>query len=645
MKLTSIRGRLGLLLLTFALLVTVSISATFWGLDAQKKDALVINLAGRQRMLIQQMTRLVAEIEGGGKSEINLLSESAVMFDQTLSALQNGGQAAYLPGQVVDLPAPNSLEVQSQLEKIHQTWETYHTSIDSVIGKSPQSPEFIASIRSIQKLSPILVEQADIAVRLFESEATGKLIRLRSLLIGFFAAALLLLAAGIWITRKSVLEPLQALGRGAERIGAGDLDTPVSVSGPQEIILLGRTFECMIDQLKASRRELVASAETLEKRVLQRTRELDALYEVSDEISSRLDVQHVLKSVTTKARHLLGGEVASLCLLDEKGKTLVIKALSGPTEAIVSQYTNCRAGFTGLVLSSQGALDCRDGECLGACGILATPYRASHLAAPLKVKDHIMGALCVGISKSESFSEDALGLLTKLANSATIALENAHLYAQAERVATLEERQRIAADMHDGLGQTISYLGLGLDQVGELLEVGKTQDAIQQLEKVRCAIDCAVDDVRNAVNSLMDDTPINQSLQQQLEKLVEEFTNQNGNNVELENLLELPLILPSDKAVQVIRVTKEALLNAQRHSQAFHIHVRLLENGDNYEVEIKDDGNGFDPAKPSTDGKGHFGLQIMQARATRLGGQLSIQSNPGAGTWIILHWPRFNRNG
>jgi two-component system nitrate/nitrite sensor histidine kinase NarX len=143
----------------------------------------------------------------------------------------------------------------------------------------------------------------------------------------------------------------------------------------------------------------------------------------------------------------------------------------------------------------------------------------------------------------------------------------------------------------------------------------------------------------------MDDTPINQSLQQQLEKLVEEFTNQNGNNVELENLLELPLVLPSDKAVQVIRVTNEALLNAQRHAQAFHIHVRLLENGDNYEVEIKDDGSGFDPAKPSTDGKNHFGLHIMQARATRLGGQLSIQSNPGAGTWIILHWPRFNHNG
>jgi two-component system nitrate/nitrite sensor histidine kinase NarX len=637
---TSIRGRLSLLFLAFVLLVTISVGITFWGINTQKTDALVINLAGRQRMLVQQMTRLAEGItRGSDQGDQQALLESAQIFEATLTALQYGGQAPYLPGQLVDLPAPRSSEVQSQLARVHQTWELFRPELDDLANAPQATTELAGSLQVIQVLSPQLVAQADMAVRLFEAGSIQKVIRLRSIQIAFFTSALILVAVGAWITKRSVLQPLQAFGHAAERIGAGDLSTPTRISEPEEFAVLAQTFDSMQTQLKSSHEELVDWAETLEKRVAQRTRELDALYEVSRDISSRLDVQHVLSSVTEKARQLLDGEVASLCLLEEDGRTLSIKALSGPDIAITGNKTNGQSGLAGDVLSGKQALACGVGQCAGVCAILAHPYRTSHLAAPLWFGDRVIGALCVGSQSTDVFSPEASNLLTKLANSAAIALENARLYTQAERVAALEERQRIAADMHDGLGQTLSYLGLSIDMASDLLEVGQDQEALQYLERSRSIIDQATNEVRDAITSLMDDSPPQQSLQNRLAALVEEYNSQSEALLAWESTIETTLVLSRDEAEQVFRVANEALLNAQNHAGASFIRVCVELASEDFVLSVVDDGQGFELANQASDGRGHFGLQIMHARAARLGGSLKIQSAPREGTQVILRWP------
>ena len=119
------------------------------------------------------------------------------------------------------------------------------------------------------------------------------------------------------------------------------------------------------------------------------------------------------------------------------------------------------------------AMICGVSSCQGGCRMLSDEYRVSHLAAPLRIGDRVIGALCVGSPAQNHFAAESADMLTKLANVAVIALENARLFAQAERVATLEERRRVAAEMHDGLGQTLSYLGLMTDQVVEFLSDGR----------------------------------------------------------------------------------------------------------------------------------------------------------------------------
>ncbi|MBL6983057.1 MAG: type IV pili methyl-accepting chemotaxis transducer N-terminal domain-containing protein [Anaerolineales bacterium] len=315
---------MGYLFLAFVMLVSISVGATFWGIDAQKKDALIINLAGRQRMLIQLMTRLAIERRYGDNYDgVDDLNTAITTFEQTLSALKYGGVTPYLEESIVELPPTQNEQIQAQLDQVQNSWEAFQTAIDQIVELPPNDVELVAALQTIEALSPVLVEQADSAVRLYEAESTQKVFRLRNLQIGFFVSALLFLGIGIQVIQKSILKPLKQLGTRAAKIGSGDLKTPGGFINPAEIALLDGTLDTMQDQLRDSRLELLTWAETLEERVDQRTRVLDALYEISRDISSRLDVQFVLESVTEKARQLLIGEIATLCLLNEQDESLV----------------------------------------------------------------------------------------------------------------------------------------------------------------------------------------------------------------------------------------------------------------------------------------------------------------------------------
>jgi two-component system nitrate/nitrite sensor histidine kinase NarX len=281
---------------------------------------------------------------------------------------------------------------------------------------------------------------------------------------------------------------------------------------------------------------------------------------------------------------------------------------------------------------------CSTGDCTGFCGILKPSYRSSHLAAPLWVGDRVIGALCAGDSTRQAMPAENNQLLTKLANSAAIAIENARLYAKAERVATLEERQRIAAEIHDGIGQTLSFLGLSIDQVEEFLEQNERKTAIEKLEIIRSTIDQTTETVRASIANLWDKIPSQISLQDCLKALINDFSNQHGVIVSWRDQLDSPLYIPRKDREQILRVTKEALLNAHNHASANNIQIELMRNDADYHLLVLDDGIGFDPKRITPGDQDHFGLQIMEARANRIGGHINIDSRPGEGTRVFLSW-------
>ncbi len=628
-----LQSQLTVLFIAFVLLVVISAGFTFWGLQTQRQDALMINLAGRQRMLAQQMTRLAYQAQDGDSLATAALWEAEQTFSQTLHALQNGGPAPYLNDVTVNLPVTRDPQLVAALDEVNAAWNGYRSTLASMTASTIGA---VSLQVTLEEQSDDLVQKMDAAVRLYESSAAAKANRLRLIQITFLACALVLLAVGAWITRRSLLRPLQDLGLAAKRLGGNDLDTPVQVAGPVEMRALSQAFDEMRSRLHGARTELVQWNSTLEQRVTQRTHELETLNEIGREISSRLEIQQVLNSVTEKARTLLGGEVASLCLVDEGQHWLKLQAVSGPQDAVVGGAVHADEDFTNAVLEGEHAMFCGVGNCQGGCRMLSDGYRASHLAAPLRIGERVIGALCVGSPVKNQFVAESADMLTKLANVAAIALENARLFAQAERMATLEERRRVAAEMHDGLGQTLSYLGLMTDQVVEFLADGQEGAALARLHKTRETIGRATSDVRRAINSLMQAAPPPRDLFTWLRGALDEVAAQHDfEPVWLSDADSAPDCSPQT-AQQIYNITREALNNAARHSHARRISVHTGRSDGGYFVSVEDDGQGFDTSQPEPGG--HFGLQIMQARAKHIGGHVELQSEVGRGTRVTLIW-------
>ncbi len=566
------------------------------------------------------------------------LAQVVESFSQTLQALKEGGPAPYQEGQFVQLRPIQNAGSLDQIDRIQSGWSEFQANLSVLVNQTPGSPAFEAGIQQLETQSPALIQQADILVRQYESLATARLNRLRLIQIGFVVAAVILLGAGGYATRRSIISPLKALEIAARRIGAGDLDTPIHPAGPAELQLLGSTLENMRASLLASKAELVAWTETLEQRVDQRTQELTALNAVSQEINSQLDIDEVLNSIAEKACLLLKADVAFLCLLDGSKSILKLHAAQGPEDAIEKFSSPADIDYAGQVLASQQAVQCNLDGCHGFCEIMSEPYRHSHLAVSLQVGKRIIGALCVGSQQESYFDPDSAELLTRLANIAAVALENARLYEQAERTASLEERQRIAAEMHDGLAQTLGFLYLTVDQIGVRIDQGQMEQARSMLERVQTVIDQANLDVRRSISRLDEDIPLHFTLQEQLQRLAEECSSRDR-AIQWTSSLSSPLVLPRKEMEQVLRVTREALFNAKAHSQAEHIQLELAQRGQRVSVMVKDDGLGFDPENPDfADQRPHFGLVIMRARAARFNADLEIHSSPGKGSSVTLTW-------
>ncbi|MCK6566346.1 MAG: hypothetical protein DCC59_17700 [Chloroflexi bacterium] len=630
----SLQTRLTFLFLAFVLLVLVSVGVMMWGLETQRQDALVINLAGRQRMLAQQMARLAYEAGAGEDAANAALAEVELTFDQTLRLLLDGGTLPSLTEPDSALPAPSHPEIRSALTKVNASWMEYRALLDALKATPRNDPTFDPALQTIEEKSSALAAKADETVRLYEADAAAKINRLRGMQFGFLFGALILLGVGAWVTRKSALEPLKELGRAANRLGDNDLDGAIQVEGPEEMRKLSESFDSMRKNLLASRSELLDIMSTLEDRVAQRTRELDALNEVSREIASQLDAKHVLNSVTEKARLLLNGDSALLCLLGERKRHLRLQSASGlPTLDISREYMST-VNRASAVLNSPRALVCNNAQCVGGCGLLNDAHAASHAVAPLRIGEKVIGALCVSSSAPNHFTDESADLLTKLANTAAVALQNAQLYAQAERVATLEERHRVAAEMHDGLGQTLSYLGLMTDQTMESLADGRDEIALERLHKTRKTIERATRDVRRAIHNLMDESPNAFDLCERLQDAVNDFAAEHRLSVTWR--AESSPQCSREMAEQALNVALEALNNVARHAGAHRVTVQVGRMNGCHFIAVEDDGRGFDVSLPEPNG--HFGLKVMQARAAHIGGKVEIKSACGRGTKVTLTW-------
>lgn len=256
----------------------------------------------------------------------------------------------------------------------------------------------------------------------------------------------------------------------------------------------------------------------------------------------------------------------------------------------------------------------------------------SELAVPLKSKDTVIGVLNVESDRPDHFDESDVTVLQSLANQAAIAIENAVLYEQSQRSAALEERQRLARDLHDAVTQTLFSASLIAEVLPHLWE-RDPREGLRRLEELRQLTRGALAEMRTLLVELMPAALAEAELKDLLRHLAEATIGRTRVAVALDVQGESQL--SSWIKIAFYRIAQEALNNMAKHSAATKTEISLRCEPEKVMLRISDNGRGFDPTTVPVE---HLGLSIMKERAAKIGADLRICSEIGIGTEIVLEW-------
>jgi signal transduction histidine kinase len=362
----------------------------------------------------------------------------------------------------------------------------------------------------------------------------------------------------------------------------------------------------------------------------ERARRLEAVREIATAILAGTNPDQVLGLVAHHARELVGADLATLAVPAGPGE-LVVGAADGvhagelagtmfPIEGSVSGEV-IRTGKTVVLADATG--DRRVWQpALRAGGI------GPALFAPLPVRGSVLGTLLVAnAAGGRPFGAGDIQLTETFAQQAAVAVEHARLQHELDRLAVLEDRERIAKELHDGVIQALFAVGLGLQGSAALARDPDLQrrigGAVEELDRV-------IGDLRNYIFGLRPGILADRQLDQALRRLGEELEQKTGvvTVVEVDPTAAAAL---AETAAEVVQLAREALSNVSRHAQATTCRVSLYRDGAAVVLEVDDDGRGFDPARTPPSGQG---LRNLGARAEALGGDVEIDSRSGEGTRV-----------
>jgi signal transduction histidine kinase len=262
------------------------------------------------------------------------------------------------------------------------------------------------------------------------------------------------------------------------------------------------------------------------------------------------------------------------------------------------------------------------------------PVMHSLLGVPIFSKGQLIGALYLTDKQDGSdFTEADQQLIEMLALHAAIAIENANLYEKTQRLAILEERERFARDLHDGIIQAIYAVGLSLDNIKAALSPS-SEELHEQIDLSLKSLAGVITDLRNYIFDLRPQALKTKGLYTRLEGLVKELKVNTLLPIQAEIDSDINNYLTDLQASHIFHIAHEALSNAARHARPKKICLRLTRQDGVITLRVEDDGIGFQI--PKTINHGHHGLANIYKRATILDAKLNIDSAPHQGTHLTL---------
>ena len=384
---------------------------------------------------------------------------------------------------------------------------------------------------------------------------------------------------------------------------------------------------------------------------------LSVASDVASRIAAASTLEHICDSLLDEAVALAGATCAEVLLRDPETRQLTCLAHRGPFPWCSAELGGQRLGARLFQLATE------DAQAVVIPGLneeervhLKAPA-AGHLqralSIPMRVRGQIVGVMNFCGDDGAAFSGETVRLLNLLATIAALALENAHLYEEADARARIrrellareikvqeEERRRIARELHDEVGQSLTGLIMSLDALDQTIPTdGRERSHLRlYLTEARDIASSTLQEIRRVIfdlrPTLLDDLGLAAAVdwyaKTSLSKAgIQPIVRANG----------LDSRLPQRLEVALYRLVQEAVANVIKHSYARQCTVSLTGSDGAVETVVEDDGRGFDPDKISRAGEEHLGIVGMQERVRSLGGQFAIDSQPGGGTRVHIRIP------
>jgi signal transduction histidine kinase len=400
--------------------------------------------------------------------------------------------------------------------------------------------------------------------------------------------------------------------------------------------------------------EEVEAFQLLEQRVEERTRDLATLLDASAHIATTLELHPLLDLILVQVQKAVEYDGADVLLLED-GRLRNAAHQGTHTQWDLSELAPAGDLTGDLWQAMEGRKPVIIGDIWSETW-LAHAFRQaaglhlerelqrhqdgdhpggarSWLGIPLTVQERLIGWLILYHHQRDAYTEHHAALVQAIANQAATAIENARLYAQARRLAALEERQRLARELHDSVSQALYGIGLGARTARTLLDRAPAQ-AVEPIDYVLSLADASLAEMRALIFELRPDSLQREGLVAALSRL--------ATSLRARHELEVNIALSAEPALAheakeaLYRIAQEALNNIARHAEASRVDISLQEIEGQVLLEVRDNGVGFEP---EAEYPGHMGLNSMRERAARLDGGLEIKSAPGQGTRLRAHLP------
>ena len=383
-----------------------------------------------------------------------------------------------------------------------------------------------------------------------------------------------------------------------------------------------------------------SQAESTNEKLKKRNRELSILNTIADALNREVDLTRALNAALGKIAELFNVQTGWVWLQrEETGTNYVAAALNLPPglannpERMEGGYCYCLDKY------ALGEMENARNVSIITCTRLQGLHEGAeglryHASVPLYHHNKRVGVLNVVSGDWRELSEDDLRLLNTVGDMLSIAIERAQLYAKSIQVGAVEERNRLAREIHDTLAQGLTAITLQLETADALLDGDKAK-ARTAVQKALSLTRANLEEARRSVLDLRAAPLERHTLREALDDLSRQYAAEWNLDIEF-NATGGDRPLPIRIEAGLYRMAQEALTNVVRHAHATHVCIQFTCTPEQIELVIADDGQGFDTEALA---KGRFGLVGLNERARLLGGTLEVCSNPGEGASLTITIP------